>query len=62
MVGRRTASVEVAHPRAVRRHLSGATDFTDRLTGREVVAACRRGKYLWLVLDEDEALTGHLGM
>ena len=52
----------MAHPRAVRRHLSGATDFAARLSGREVVAACRRGKYLWLVLDGDEALTGHLGM
>jgi formamidopyrimidine-DNA glycosylase len=62
VVGRRTAAVQVAHPRAVRRHLAGADDFAARLTGRTVSGACRRGKYLWLELDEGEALTGHLGM
>jgi len=62
VVGRRTKAVEVTHPRAVRRHLAGADDFTARLSGRTVRAASRRGKYLWLELDGDEALTGHLGM
>jgi formamidopyrimidine-DNA glycosylase len=62
VVGRRVAAVEVHHPRAVRRHSEGAGDFADRLTGRRVTDAVRRGKYLWLVLDGDEALTGHLGM
>jgi formamidopyrimidine-DNA glycosylase len=62
VVGRRTGSVEVTHPRAVRRHLAGPADFAARVSGREVTAASRRGKYLWLVLDEAEALAGHLGM
>ncbi|HUR13792.1 MAG TPA: bifunctional DNA-formamidopyrimidine glycosylase/DNA-(apurinic or apyrimidinic site) lyase [Mycobacteriales bacterium] len=62
VVGRQVASVEVAHPRAVRRHLAGGEDFSARLAGREVTAAARRGKYLWLALDGGEALTGHLGM
>ncbi len=62
VVGRRIAAVEVHHPRAVRRHLTGAEDFCARLAGREVTQACRRGKYLWLALDSGEALTGHLGM
>ena len=62
VVGRRLASVDVHHPRAVRRHAPGPADFSSRLAGREVTAAVRRGKYLWLVLDGGECLTGHLGM
>jgi formamidopyrimidine-DNA glycosylase len=46
----------------VRRHLSGAQDFSARLAGRTVLEARRRGKYLWLPLDSGDALTGHLGM
>lgn len=52
----------VLHPRAVRRHRAGPADFEDRLRGRRLVAAHRRGKYLWLALDNDDALLGHLGM
>ncbi|HEY6932568.1 MAG TPA: bifunctional DNA-formamidopyrimidine glycosylase/DNA-(apurinic or apyrimidinic site) lyase [Marmoricola sp.] len=55
-------SVEVLHPRPVRRHLPGAADFAARLTGRRFTAACRRGKYLWLPLDNGDALLAHLGM
>ena len=62
VVGRTIAHVEVAHPRAVRRHLAGARDFEDLLAGRTVTGALRRGKYLWLPLDSGDALTGHLGM
>jgi formamidopyrimidine-DNA glycosylase len=69
VAGRSVGSVQVAHPRAVRRHLGGPTDFAGRLTGRVLLSACRRGKYLWLPLGGDrtdlpaaEALLGHLGM
>ena len=63
VVGRVIAAVEVHHPRAVRRHAPGALDLTARLAGRQVVAARRRGKYLWLDLDGPaEALVAHLGM
>jgi formamidopyrimidine-DNA glycosylase len=62
VVGRTVASVDVAHPRAVRRHVAGGADFAARLVGRTVTAAARRGKYLWLPLDDGSALTGHLGM
>ena len=41
-------SVEVLHPRPVRRHAGGPADFAARLTGRTFTAAHRRGKYLWL--------------
>jgi formamidopyrimidine-DNA glycosylase len=62
VVGRTIERVEVLHPRAVRRHLAGAGDLIGLLTGRTVLAARRRGKYLWLPLDSGDALTGHLGM
>jgi formamidopyrimidine-DNA glycosylase len=51
VVDRTIARVDVAHPRAVRRHLEGGADFAARLTGRTITAARRRGKYLWLELD-----------
>ena len=67
VVGRTVASVEVYHPRAVRRHVAGAADFKAVLVGAKVVSVRRRGKYLWLPLSFDDAppstcLLGHLGM
>ena len=62
VVGRTIATVQVHHPRAVRRHEAGAQDFAALLTGRVVTATRRRGKYLWLPLDSGDALTAHLGM
>jgi formamidopyrimidine-DNA glycosylase len=66
VVDRTIARVEVAHPRAVRRHLEGGGDFAARLQGRTITAARRRGKYLWLELDggrpETDAVRAHLGM
>ena len=62
VAGRTVAAVDVGHPRSVRRHEAGADDFAGRLTGRTVLSARRRGKYLWLPLDSGDALTGHLGM
>ena len=50
VVDRTIARVDVAHPRAVRRHLEGGDDFAARLVGRTITAARRRGKYLWLEL------------
>jgi formamidopyrimidine-DNA glycosylase len=62
VVGRRFAGVEVLHARPVRRHLAGADDFTALTTGRLVLGAARRGKYLWLPLDSGDAVLAHLGM
>ncbi|WP_017570632.1 bifunctional DNA-formamidopyrimidine glycosylase/DNA-(apurinic or apyrimidinic site) lyase [Nocardiopsis halotolerans] len=61
-LGRTVGAVEVLHPRSVRRHVPGAADFAARLSGRVPTAARRRGKYLWLVLDNGEMLLTHLGM
>ncbi|MCX2733651.1 bifunctional DNA-formamidopyrimidine glycosylase/DNA-(apurinic or apyrimidinic site) lyase [Saccharopolyspora sp. NFXS83] len=55
VTGRILSTVEVLHPRAVRRHVPGPEDFQARLAGRAVSAARRRGKYLWLELAEDAA-------
>jgi len=62
VVGRTIAAVDVLHPRAVRRHAGGPADFAAQLAGRRIAAARRRGKYLWLPLDNGDALLAHLGM
>jgi formamidopyrimidine-DNA glycosylase len=62
VVGLTVASVSVLHPRPVRRDHRGPAGFAAALTGRRFEAARRRGKYLWLPLDNGDALLGHLGM
>lgn len=61
VVGRTIDTVIVHDPRSVRRHVAGAADFTAALGHRAVTGVSRRGKYLWLQLDDD-ALICHLGM
>lgn len=61
VLGRDIESVQLLHPRAVRRHAPGADDFAAALRGRSFDAARRRGKYLWLPAGDD-ALLAHLGM
>jgi formamidopyrimidine-DNA glycosylase len=62
VVGRTIGCVQVLHPRAVRRDPAGPAGFAAALAGRPLKRAERRGKYLWLTLDDDEALLAHLGM
>jgi formamidopyrimidine-DNA glycosylase len=62
VVGHRVEAVRVLEPRSVRRHPGGPADFETALAGRRITAARRRGKYLWLALDDEDALLGHLGM
>jgi formamidopyrimidine-DNA glycosylase len=63
VVGRTITAVRVHHPRAVRRHEAGPADLTARLLDAKITGTDRRGKYLWLTLDEgDCALVVHLGM
>jgi formamidopyrimidine-DNA glycosylase len=59
--GRTFADVQVLHPRAARRHLAGPEDLGAVLRGGTVGDIRRRGKYLWLPVDDD-ALIAHLGM
>jgi formamidopyrimidine-DNA glycosylase len=65
VVGRTIDTVEVLHPRAVRRHLAGPADFEAVLRGRTFTGARRRGKYLWmsgqlLVGDPERPVSGHV--
>ncbi|WP_330446889.1 bifunctional DNA-formamidopyrimidine glycosylase/DNA-(apurinic or apyrimidinic site) lyase [Kocuria rhizophila] len=60
--GRTIASATIHHPRAVRRHTAGSEDLTSRVVGATITGIARRGKYLWLVLDDQDALLTHLGM
>ncbi len=62
VVGATLTSVEVRHPRPVRRDHRGPSGFAAALTGRTVTGARRRGKYFWLPLDNGDALLCHLGM
>jgi formamidopyrimidine-DNA glycosylase len=62
VLGSTITRVDVLHPRPVRRDLRGPAGFAEVLTGRRIEAARRRGKYLWLPLDNGDALLGHLGM
>jgi formamidopyrimidine-DNA glycosylase len=62
VVGATVERVRVLHLRPLRRHLAGPDDFATRVTGRQIVATRRRGKYLWLALDSGDAVLGHLGM
>ncbi|MFI1093086.1 bifunctional DNA-formamidopyrimidine glycosylase/DNA-(apurinic or apyrimidinic site) lyase [Streptomyces sp. NPDC020917] len=62
VAGRTVAEATVLHPRAVRRHPAGPEDFTARLKNAALGEAHRRGKYLWIPLEEGTALVAHLGM
>ena len=74
VTGRLVTDVSFGHPRAVRRQPGGRAEFRDRLRGRVLGIAGRRGKYLWIPLhapghdprrgdDHDgSALVAHLGM
>lgn len=55
--------IKIHDPRSLKRHLSGAADFSNKLIGSRILDVVRRGKFLWLPLDGNPvALVGHLGM
>ena len=68
VLGHIIASVEVLHPRPLRRDPRGSTGFAAALVGQRIEAVRRRGKYFWLALaaapdqEKGDALLGHLGM
>jgi formamidopyrimidine-DNA glycosylase len=65
IVGRRIAAVDVRRmkntKRVIRRH-KAPKDLRDRLVGRKVAHADRKGKYILLYLDSGEVLVVHFGM
>jgi formamidopyrimidine-DNA glycosylase len=62
VVGREIREVDVFGARTLRRYAPGPEDFVARVRDRRVLAARRRGKYLWLPLDDGAQLLAHLGM
>ncbi len=62
VVGRTVTAVDVLHPRPLRRHSAGPAHFAAAVPGHRLLAARRRGKYLWLPLDGGDAILAHLGM
>ncbi|MGN6744438.1 MAG: bifunctional DNA-formamidopyrimidine glycosylase/DNA-(apurinic or apyrimidinic site) lyase [Amnibacterium sp.] len=64
VAGALIAGVEVVEPRSLKRHPQGVADFEERLAGRRIRSAVRRGKFLWFPLDGEphEAVLAHLGM
>jgi formamidopyrimidine-DNA glycosylase len=67
VTGAKVTRVEILDARSLRRHPANVGDFVETLTGRTIQAAVRRGKFLWLPLNQKKnepqlALIGHLGM
>ena len=66
VTGARIASVTVFDERSLRRHPGPSEDFVERLVSRRIIAAVRRGKFMWFPLESQpgapEALVAHLGM
>jgi formamidopyrimidine-DNA glycosylase len=61
VVGKKIKAVEVTGTRSVRRH-KNRKEFVTILTGRKITGVQRRGKYLVMKLDGNDALVVHLGM
>jgi formamidopyrimidine-DNA glycosylase len=67
VAGSTVTSVEVVDERALTRHDRAGGSFESRLTGRTIMSAVRRGKFLWMPLvalpgRAPDALVAHLGM
>ncbi|AYG02154.1 bifunctional DNA-formamidopyrimidine glycosylase/DNA-(apurinic or apyrimidinic site) lyase [Gryllotalpicola protaetiae] len=62
VTGAVVTAVDVFDERAITRHDRARGSFADRLLGRRMLAPKRRGKFLWIPLDDGEALLAHLGM
>ncbi|MEY3483547.1 MAG: hypothetical protein RLZZ218_382 [Actinomycetota bacterium] len=67
VAGAKVTKVQIHDVRSLKRHPASSGDFVETLTGRTIQAAVRRGKFLWLPLNQKKnepqlALIGHLGM
>jgi len=60
VLGWKISNVEILHARAVRNNKTH--DLRKVLPGRKIIKVDRRGKYMWLLLDNNQALIIHLGM
>ena len=62
LVASTITSVEVFEPRSLKRHDPAQGTFESLVTGARPQAVVRRGKFLWIPLDDERAIVGHLGM
>lgn len=62
LAGGRITSVEIFEPRSLKRHDRSLGEFETLATGATPLAVGRRGKFLWMPLDEERAIVAHLGM
>jgi formamidopyrimidine-DNA glycosylase len=62
VTGALITGVEVLDSRSLKRHDVASGTFIDVLEGQRIVAAVRRGKFLWFPLESGAALVTHLGM
>lgn len=62
MIGATIRAVSIFDLRSLKRHDGRRGDFVGMLTGVQVSAAERRGKFMWFPLSTGDALVTHLGM
>lgn len=62
LTGATVTAVEVLDARSLKRHQPGVQDFINVMTGATLKHMSRRGKFLWIPLNEELAMVGHLGM
>ena len=62
VTGARVAGVVVFDARSLKRHDGPPEGFSREITGHTILAAARRGKFLWFPISVDKALVAHLGM
>lgn len=62
LVGSTITSVEVFEPRSLKRHDPQLGSFESLVLGAQPQAVGRRGKFLWIPLNDERAIVGHLGM
>lgn len=60
--GEKIVASEVLHPRVLRHQQEGKSWFFSQINENTIIGVARRGKYLWLAIDNDLALVMHLGM
>ncbi|CAN5348949.1 bifunctional DNA-formamidopyrimidine glycosylase/DNA-(apurinic or apyrimidinic site) lyase [soil metagenome] len=62
VTGSLVTGVEVFDARSLKRHSALGGAFAEQLAGQRMLAAVRRGKFLWFPLMSGRALVAHLGM
>ena len=62
LIGARVQQVEVFDQRSLKKNFAGASGFVQEIAGAEFQSVARRGKFLWLPINQNRAMVGHLGM